>query len=65
MTRLIVQNMTCGHCKAAVERAITALDPAAQVAVDLPGKTVDVTSGVSTEALIAALSGEGYDATAA
>lgn len=65
MTRLTVQNMTCGHCKAAVERTVLAVDPSAQVRVDLPGGTADVTSSADTNAIIAALSAEGYPASVA
>ena len=35
MTRLSIPDMTCGHCKATVEKTVTGLDPAAKVAVDL------------------------------
>ncbi|MGC1261520.1 MAG: heavy-metal-associated domain-containing protein, partial [Jannaschia helgolandensis] len=38
--RLNVENMTCGHCRASVEKAIASVDPAASVTVDLPGRTV-------------------------
>lgn len=65
MTRLIVQNMTCGHCRAAVERAILSLDPGARVTVDLPGGTADVASSTDTQAIIAALQAEGFAASVA
>jgi len=63
MTQLAVQNMTCGHCRSAVERAILTLDPAARVTVDLPGGTIVVTGGATAPAIIAALAAEGYPAT--
>lgn len=65
MTRLDVSNMTCGHCKSAVTKAITSVDPDAVVAVDLPGRTVDVESSASKQDLLAAIKAEGYDATLA
>ncbi len=65
MTRLNVSNMTCGHCKAAVEKAVASVDPAAKVTVDLPGCFVEVDSSASGEDLLSAVRGEGYDATLA
>ena len=65
MTRLDVSNMTCGHCKSAVTKAIASVDPDAVVTVDLPGRTVDVESNASDQDLLAAVKAEGYDATLA
>lgn len=65
MTTLSVPEMTCGHCKASVEAALTRLDPAAQVAVDLTARRVEVTSSAPPAAMIAALGAVGFDATAA
>ncbi len=63
--RLNVENMTCGHCRATVEKAIAAVDPDAAVTVDLPGRTVDVRSDAAPEALMGAIRAEGYDVRAA
>ena len=65
MTRLSIPDMSCGHCKATVEKTVTSLDPAAKVAVDLATRHVDVTSASTTEALIAALKGAGFSAVVA
>lgn len=65
MTTLSVPEMNCGHCKASVEAALTRLDPAAEVAVDLPTRRVEVRSTAPPAAMIAALSAVGFDATAA
>lgn len=62
MTRFTVENMSCGHCKTAVTRAIAGVDPAAQTTVDLKEKLVEVESSASDEALMAALRDEGYPA---
>lgn len=35
MTKLNVPGMSCGHCKAAVEKAVAGVDPGAHVDVDL------------------------------
>lgn len=62
MTKFSIPDMSCGHCKATVEKAVASLDPAAKVAVDLTTRLVDVTSTSTTEALIAALKGAGFEA---
>ena len=65
MITLNVPDMSCGHCKATVEKAVAGADPAAQVAVDLTTRRVGVTSTRSTADLIAALKVAGFEATAA
>ncbi len=61
--RLSVPDMSCGHCKAAVERAIAAEDAAATVSVDLAARLVEVKTALSAAAVMAALAQEGYPAT--
>lgn len=39
---LIVEGMSCGHCKAAVEKAVSALNGVEKVDVDLPGKKATI-----------------------
>ncbi|MCY1127069.1 heavy-metal-associated domain-containing protein [Frigidibacter sp. RF13] len=63
--KLSIPDMSCGHCKATVEKTIAAVDPGAKVAVDLGSRTADITSGAATEAILAALKAEGYPATPA
>lgn len=63
MTTFSVPEMSCGHCKAAIETAIASLDAGATVAVDLATRTVKITSTQPEGALIAAMRGGGYDAT--
>ena len=65
MITLNVPEMSCGHCKATVEKAVAGVDPAAKVSVDLTKRSVGVTSTRSVADLIAALKGAGYEATAA
>ncbi|MFO1173752.1 MAG: heavy-metal-associated domain-containing protein [Paracoccaceae bacterium] len=60
--KLSVPDMSCGHCKATVEKTIAGVDRAARVEVDLATRTVDVTGTAAPEALLAALSAEGYPA---
>ena len=63
--RLNVENMTCGHWRATVEKAMASVDPAAAVSVDIPGRTVDVTSDADADALMSAIRAQGYDVRAA
>lgn len=56
-----VEGMTCGHCEAAVTRAIKQLDAAAQVSIDRAQKSVRVESGQPREALATAIREEGYE----
>ncbi|WP_102225890.1 heavy-metal-associated domain-containing protein [Acidimangrovimonas sediminis] len=62
---LTIPDMSCGHCKAAVEGAVTGADPAAKVAVDLETKTAKVETALAPAQVLAALNEAGYPATAA
>jgi copper chaperone len=62
MTELAVQNMTCGHCVSAVTRAIKALEPQADVQVDLSSRRVRVEGATPAGDLIKALDQAGYPA---
>ena len=55
-----VKGMTCGHCEKAVTRAILALDPQAEVKIDRCSDKVEVQSRQPREALVRAISEEGY-----
>lgn len=55
-----VTGMTCGHCEAAVTRAVKQLDGAAQVKIDRAAKLVEVDSAQPREAIAAAIREEGY-----
>jgi copper chaperone len=57
-----VEGMSCSHCVAAVTRAVKALDPRAEVTVDLAGHKVRVESETPRAALAAALDEAGYPA---
>ena len=37
-----VQDMTCGHCVSAITKAVLAVDPAAQVKIDLAVHRVEI-----------------------
>ena len=60
-----IPDMSCGHCKAAVEGAIAGVDAAAQVAVDLDRHTAEVATTAAPQALMAALRDAGYEASLA
>ena len=55
-----VQGMSCGHCVQAVTNAVKALDPQAEVKVDLAGGTVEVQSDQDRAKLAQAIAEEGY-----
>jgi copper chaperone len=62
MTLLSVPDMSCGHCKASVESALSALPDAGEIAVDLPNRKVSVAGAAKPEALLAALNTIGFPA---
>lgn len=55
-----VHGMTCGHCERAVIEALQTLDPQASVRVDRAQNRVEVESEQPREALVAAITEEGY-----
>lgn len=63
MTRLSVPDMSCGHCKASVEGALSALPGAGAIKVDLSRREVSVEGATAPAALVAALAEAGYPAT--
>ena len=60
--QLQVAGMSCGHCVSAVQKAIQAIDPKAQVRVELETGRVEVSSEQPRGALIAAIASAGYEA---
>lgn len=65
MTEFHVDNMSCGHCVAAVTTALRTLDPAARVETDLAAARVRVASTADPDRLAAALAAAGYPVRAA
>jgi copper chaperone len=59
---LTIPDMSCGHCRASVVAALTALDQGAQVVVDLDRRQAEVTTVASADAVIAALDAVGFPA---
>ena len=64
MKEFHVPEMSCGHCKATIEKALLAADPDAGVEVDLEARRVKVSGVGSTEEMLAAMKSAGYEATA-
>jgi copper chaperone len=62
MLELNVTGMTCGHCVRAVTQAVRALDPEADVQVDLAAKRVRVEGRSTADELIRVLGAAGYPA---
>lgn len=60
MLKLKVQDMSCGHCVSTVRKAVKSVDPAAEVAVDLPSGTVTVESAASEAGIADAIRSAGY-----
>ena len=54
------QDMSCGGCVQAITRAVTAVDPSAQVRADLGTGRVEVTTASAREVIAAAIQGAGF-----
>ena len=61
MSSFNVPDMSCGHCTAAIEKAVKAIDPTATVSCDLGTKEVSVESIVSDHAVSEAIRDAGYE----
>lgn len=64
MTTLSLPDMSCGHCRATVERTIHGVDPAARVEIDLAARQARIET-TSLQQVLAALADEGYPASLA
>ncbi len=60
MLKLKVEDMSCGHCAATVQKAVRSVDPAADVKVDLAGGTVSVASNAEDNRIREAIEKAGY-----
>lgn len=60
MYRLIVEGMSCGHCVAAVTKALQALDANAKVDVELATQTVNVETSAPLEDVRREVADAGY-----
>jgi copper chaperone len=60
MLNFTLPQMTCGHCVRAVTEAVHAVDPSAQVSIDLPTHQVQVQTTAARDAVVAQLVEAGY-----
>ncbi|TVP68901.1 MAG: copper chaperone [Nitriliruptor sp.] len=56
-----VPEISCGHCKSAIEGEVGALDDVSSVHVDIDSKTVTVDGPASDATIHAAIEEAGYD----
>jgi len=59
-----VPDISCGHCKSAIEEEVGALDDVATVLVNVEAKTVTVDGAATDEAIHAAIEEAGYEVAA-
>lgn len=64
MGQFKVPDMSCGHCIAAIEKAVKAIDPTATITCALDQQTVSVETILSDRAVSEAIRGAGYDVAA-
>lgn len=62
--KLHVPDMSCGHCKATIEKTVGAADPLAELTFDMDARHVEVDSDLDLESLTMALETAGYKSTA-
>ncbi len=61
---LFVPDISCGHCKMSIEKAVNSLDGIEKVEVHIEPRTVDVAwddAVVDMDAIIAAIEEQGYE----
>lgn len=64
MATFSIPNMTCGHCKTKIEDAVLDLDEGATLDFDMEARELDADTVLSTEQVIGAITGAGYEAAA-
>lgn len=65
MTTFLVPDMTCGHCRMTIEKAVGAADGAARMEFDLVQHLVKIDSALPAAKLAETLDAAGYPATVA
>ncbi len=61
--KLSITGMSCGHCVAAVEKSIAAVEGVEDAVVSLDEGSATVNGAVTVDTLIAAITDAGYSAT--
>jgi copper chaperone len=59
--RYHVPDMTCDHCRATVERAVTAADSMATLRIDADARIVEIDTHRNADEMRAALRDAGYE----
>lgn len=62
MLHFSVENMSCGHCVRSITAALQALDPQAQVQIDLARGELDFSGQLAAEQVLEVLRTQGYPA---
>jgi len=62
MTTFHIPDMSCGHCKATVEKTIHALDPVARIEFDMAARRISLESSTDAAGVETALAEAGYPA---
>ena len=65
MTTFNIPKMSCGHCKATVEKTIHAIDPEAKIEFDMASRRITLDSRAKPDNVQVALASAGYPATLA
>lgn len=63
MLRYTIENMNCGHCVATVTKAVRGIDASAVVRADVAGRNLEIDTGATSEAIVAAVGAVGYRVT--
>lgn len=58
-----VKDMSCGGCARAITRAVTDMDPAARLDIDIAAKIVKIDSVLPPQRLVAAIEAAGFHPT--
>ena len=62
MLTLHLPDMSCEHCKKAIESAVNVIDASATLEFDMDKRTVTIGSQAANDVLIKAVAEAGYDA---
>ena len=64
MRRFSVPEMSCGHCKSAIEDAVLDADGGADLSFDMDARVVEIDTVLDTDEILASMKAAGYEATA-
>ena len=59
---LSIPDMSCGHCRASITQALTALDPSVKIEIDPLARTARIDTAMPENTVIATLAEIGFDA---